>query len=35
VVSASKNGGDVEYQVAFDAAGVKRLLQTYARLVSA
>jgi DNA helicase-2/ATP-dependent DNA helicase PcrA len=35
VVSSSKNGGDVEYQVAFDAAGVKRLLQTYARLVSA
>lgn len=38
VLAASKNGGDVEYQVAFDDAekvGVKRLLQTYARLVSA
>jgi DNA helicase-2/ATP-dependent DNA helicase PcrA len=37
VISASKNGGDVEYQVAFDddAHGTKRLLQTYARLVPA
>ncbi|MGD9933263.1 MAG: ATP-dependent helicase [Dehalococcoidia bacterium] len=33
VISAQKNGGDVEYQVTFDTAGVKRLLQTYARLV--
>ncbi|MCA9829428.1 MAG: 3'-5' exonuclease [Dehalococcoidia bacterium] len=32
VISAQKNGGDVEYQVTFDGAGVKRLLQTYARL---
>jgi DNA helicase-2/ATP-dependent DNA helicase PcrA len=35
VVSASKNGSDVEYQVDFEGAGVKRLLQTYARLVKA
>jgi DNA helicase-2/ATP-dependent DNA helicase PcrA len=35
VLSIQKNGGDVEYQVAFDGAGVKRLLQTYARLVPA
>jgi len=35
VISASKNGGDVEYQVDFAAAGVRRLLQTYAKLVQA
>ncbi len=35
VVSASKNGGDVEYQVDFETAGVRRLLQTYAKLVPA
>jgi len=35
VVSARKNGGDVEYQVAFPEAGVKRLLQSYAKLVRA
>jgi DNA helicase-2/ATP-dependent DNA helicase PcrA len=35
VISASKNGSDVEYQVAFDDGAVKRLLQTYARLVRA
>jgi DNA helicase-2/ATP-dependent DNA helicase PcrA len=35
VVSVQANGGDVEYQVAFDDVGVKRLLQTYARLVRA
>jgi DNA helicase-2/ATP-dependent DNA helicase PcrA len=33
VVSASMNGGDVEYVVDFDGVGIKRLLQTYARLV--
>jgi DNA helicase II / ATP-dependent DNA helicase PcrA len=38
IVSAVKNGADVEYQVAFDDAekiGVKRLLQQYAKLVPA
>lgn len=35
VVSANKNGGDVEYQVDFETAGVRRLLQTYAKLVPA
>lgn len=35
VVSVQKNGGDVEYQVAFESAGIKRLLQTYAKLVKA
>ena len=35
VVSASTNGSDVEYQVDFEASGVKRLLQTYAKLVPA
>ena len=35
VVSARANGGDVEYQVTFEAAGVKRLLQSYARLAPA
>ena len=35
VVSASMNGGDVEYVVDFEGAGTKRLLQTYARLVRA
>ncbi len=35
VVSASLNGGDVEYVVDFEGAGTKRLLQTYARLVRA
>jgi DNA helicase-2/ATP-dependent DNA helicase PcrA len=33
VVSASMNGGDVEYVVDFESVGTKRLLQTYARLV--
>ena len=35
VISASKNGGDVEYQVDFATAGVRRLLQTYAKLAPA
>ena len=35
IVSVQKNGGDVEYQVAFEGAGIKRLLQTYAKLVAA
>jgi DNA helicase-2/ATP-dependent DNA helicase PcrA len=35
VVSASQNGTDVEYQVTFDDGGVKRLLQSYAKLVRA
>jgi DNA helicase-2/ATP-dependent DNA helicase PcrA len=35
IISASKNGGDVEYQVEFDGPGTKRLLQTYAKLVKA
>ncbi len=35
VVSASMNGGDVEYVVDFEGVGTKRLLQTYARLVRA
>jgi DNA helicase-2/ATP-dependent DNA helicase PcrA len=35
VISASKNGGDVEYQVDFAEAGVRRLLQTYAKLAPA
>ena len=35
VISAAANGGDVEYQVAFDGGEVKRLLQTYAKLVPA
>ncbi len=38
IVSAVKNGSDIEYQVAFDDAekvGVKRLLQQYARLTPA
>ncbi|MCC6421767.1 MAG: UvrD-helicase domain-containing protein [Gemmataceae bacterium] len=32
VVAVQKNGGDVEYHVAFDTVGLKRLLQTFARL---
>ncbi|GIW12578.1 MAG: DNA helicase [Tepidiforma sp.] len=32
VVDARLNGGDVEYVVEFDAAGTRRLLQSYARL---
>jgi DNA helicase-2/ATP-dependent DNA helicase PcrA len=35
VLGATVNGGDVEYQVAFDEAGTKRLLASYARLVPA
>ncbi|MBA4181936.1 MAG: AAA family ATPase [Anaerolinea sp.] len=35
VVSSQPNGGDVELVVAFDAAGVRRLLQSYAKLVPA
>ena len=35
IVSAQKNGGDVEYVVNFDTAGTRRLLQTYAKLVRA
>src|SRR5690606_5575613 len=35
VVAVQKNGGDVEYHVAFDTVGLKRLLQTFARLVPA
>ena len=35
VVSSQPNGGDVELVVAFDSAGVRRLLQSYAKLVPA
>lgn len=35
VLSVSQNGPDVEYQVEFDAAGTRRLLQAYAKLVAA
>jgi DNA helicase-2/ATP-dependent DNA helicase PcrA len=35
VVSSHANGGDVEVVVAFEAAGVRRLLQSYAKLVPA
>ena len=35
VVSSHTNGGDVEVVVAFEAAGVRRLLQSYAKLVPA
>ncbi len=35
IVSAQKNGGDIEYVVAFDTAGTRRLLQSYAKLVPA
>lgn len=35
VVSSHANGGDVEVVVAFESAGVRRLLQSYARLVPA
>ena len=35
VVSAHANGGDVELVVAFESAGVRRLLQSYAKLVPA
>jgi DNA helicase-2/ATP-dependent DNA helicase PcrA len=35
VISTAPNGGDVEVVVDFDNAGVRRLLQTYARLVAA
>jgi hypothetical protein len=35
VVSSAPNGGDVEIVVDFETAGVRRLLQGYARLVAA
>jgi DNA helicase-2/ATP-dependent DNA helicase PcrA len=35
VVSSHANGGDVEVVVAFESAGVRRLLQSYAKLVPA
>jgi DNA helicase-2/ATP-dependent DNA helicase PcrA len=35
IVSAQKNGGDVEYVVNFETAGTRRLLQSYAKLVPA
>lgn len=35
VVSAHVNGGDVELVVSFESAGVRRLLQSYAKLVPA
>ena len=35
IVSAQKNGGDIEYVVAFESAGTRRLLQSYAKLVPA
>ena len=35
IVSAQKNGSDVEYVVAFETAGTRRLLQSYAKLVPA
>jgi DNA helicase-2/ATP-dependent DNA helicase PcrA len=35
VLSASQNGADVEYRVTFDEGSVKRLLQSYAKLVRA
>jgi DNA helicase-2/ATP-dependent DNA helicase PcrA len=35
IVSAQKNGSDIEYVVAFESAGTRRLLQSYAKLVPA
>src|SRR5690606_10945751 len=35
IVSSQTNGGDVEYTVDFETAGVRRLLQSYAKLVPA
>lgn len=35
IVSSQTNGGDVEYVVDFETAGVRRLLQSYAKLVPA
>jgi DNA helicase-2/ATP-dependent DNA helicase PcrA len=35
VISTQQNGGDVEIVVAFETAGTRRLLQSYARLVPA
>src|SRR5688572_5574560 len=35
IVSAQKNGGDIEYVVNFEKAGTRRLLQSYAKLVPA
>ncbi|MCC7089400.1 MAG: hypothetical protein IT295_09610, partial [Dehalococcoidia bacterium] len=35
IVSAQKNGSDIEYVVDFDTAGTRRLLQSYAKLVPA
>ncbi|MCC6268586.1 MAG: UvrD-helicase domain-containing protein [Dehalococcoidia bacterium] len=35
IVSAQKNGSDIEYVVAFETAGTRRLLQSYAKLVPA
>jgi DNA helicase-2/ATP-dependent DNA helicase PcrA len=35
IVAAQKNGSDIEYTVAFESAGTRRLLQSYAKLVPA
>jgi DNA helicase-2/ATP-dependent DNA helicase PcrA len=35
IVSAQKNGSDIEYVVSFEGAGTRRLLQSYAKLVPA
>ena len=35
VISTQQNGGDIEIVVAFETAGTRRLLQSYARLVPA
>ena len=35
IVSAQKNGSDIEYVVDFETAGTRRLLQSYAKLVPA
>ena len=35
IVTAAKNGSDIEYVVEFDTAGTRRLLQSYAKLVPA
>ena len=35
IVTAQKNGSDIEYVVAFESAGTRRLLQSYAKLVPA
>ena len=35
IVTAQKNGSDIEYVVEFQSAGTRRLLQSYAKLVPA